>query len=97
MEWGGAFGDLGTLIPFVAGYIGILKMDPFGVLFAFGIAMVVCGAYYRTPFPVQPMKAIGAVAITQAAHTAVISPVPRAESRSLFPGRLWPALFSVSA
>jgi len=74
MEWAGAFGDLGTLIPFVVGYIGVLKMDPFGVLLAFGIAMLVCGAYYKTPFPVQPMKAIGAVAITQAAQTAVITP-----------------------
>lgn len=88
MEWGGAFGDLGTLIPFVAGYIGILKMDPFGVLFAFGIAMVVCGAYYRTPFPVQPMKAIGAVAITQAAHTAVITPAA-VYGASLATGLLW--------
>lgn len=74
MEWAGAFGDLGTLIPFVVGYIGVLKMDPFGILFAFGISMVVCGAYYKTPFPVQPMKAIGAVAITQAAQTAIITP-----------------------
>lgn len=74
MEWAGAFGDVGTLIPFALGYISILKMDPFGVLFAFGISMVACGAYYKTPFPVQPMKAIGAVAITQAAQTATITP-----------------------
>lgn len=74
MEWAGAFGDLGTLIPFVVGYIGVLKMDPFGVLLAFGIAMAICGVFYKTPFPVQPMKAIGAVAITQAAQSAVITP-----------------------
>jgi MFS superfamily sulfate permease-like transporter len=74
MEWAGAFGDLGTLIPFVVAYISVLGLDPFGVLFNFGVAMVVCGAYYRTPFPVQPMKAIGAVAVTQAAQTAVITP-----------------------
>jgi MFS superfamily sulfate permease-like transporter len=73
MEWAGAFGDLGTLIPFVVAYIAVLKMDPFGVLFSFGAAMVVCGAYYKTPFPVQPMKAIGAVAATQAAQTATIT------------------------
>ena len=73
MEWAGAFGDLGTLIPFVVAYIGVLKMDPFGILFAFGITMAVCGAFYKTPFPVQPMKAIGAIAITQAAQTAVIT------------------------
>lgn len=74
MEWAGAFGDLGTLIPFVAAYIGVLKLDPFGVLFAFGLCMLACGLYYKTPIPVQPMKAIGAVAITQAAQTAVVTP-----------------------
>ena len=30
MEFAGAFGDLGTLIPFVVGYITLNKMDPFG-------------------------------------------------------------------
>src|SRR5215469_9901572 len=68
MEWAGAFGDLGTFIPFVVGYLGVMKLYPFGV------AMIVCGFYYKTPFPVQPMKAVGAVAITQAAQTAVITP-----------------------
>jgi hypothetical protein len=33
MEWAGAFGDLGTLIPFIVGYIGMVGMDPFGILF----------------------------------------------------------------
>jgi hypothetical protein len=32
---------------------------PFGVLFAFGLAMIVCGFVYRTPIPVQPVKAVG--------------------------------------
>jgi MFS superfamily sulfate permease-like transporter len=73
MEWAGAFGDLGTLIPFAVAYITLLKVEPFGILFAFGVAMVVAGFYYRTPFPVQPMKAIGAVATTQAAQTVVIT------------------------
>lgn len=73
MEWAGAFGDLGTLIPFVVAYIAVVKMDPFGILFSFGVALVVSGLRYRTPFPVQPMKAIGAVAATQAAQTATIT------------------------
>ncbi len=74
MEWAGAFGDLGTLIPFVVAYISLLKMDPYGILLAFGIAKIVSGAYYKTPFPIQPMKAIGAVASTQAAQTIIITP-----------------------
>ena len=73
MEWAGAFGDLGTLIPFVVAYIAVVKVDPFGVLFSLGAAMLASGLYYKTPFPVQPMKAIGAVAATQAAQTATIT------------------------
>ncbi len=30
LEWAGAFGDLGTLIPFITGYILIMKLDPLG-------------------------------------------------------------------
>src|SRR5579884_1904036 len=73
-EVAGAFGDLGTLVPFVVAYTGVLKMDPFGVLLAFGLSMVACGLFYRTPVPVQPMKAAGAIATTQAAQTLVITP-----------------------
>lgn len=88
MEWAGAFGDLGTLLPFVVGYLGVLKMDPFGVLLAFGIAMVACGAYYKTPFPVQPMKAIAAIAITQTTQTAAITPAV-VYGASLATGLFW--------
>ena len=63
MEWAGAFGDVGTLIPFVVAYITIVKVDPLGLLFMFGISLLVAGFYYRTPIPIQPMKAIGAAAI----------------------------------
>lgn len=91
MEWAGAFGDLGTLIPFVAAYIGVLKMDPFGILFAFGLAMLVCGLYYKTPLPVQPMKAIGMVAAIQAAQTATVTPVA-IMCAALVTGMIWLAL-----
>ena len=68
-EWAGAFGDLGTLIPFVVAYITVLKMDAGGILVAFGVALIAVGALYKTPFPVQPMKAIGAASVGQAALT----------------------------
>lgn len=70
-ELGGAFGDLGTLVPFVAAYIAVLKMDAAAVLLGFGVALIAVGLIYRTPFPVQPMKAIGAVAISQSGHMAL--------------------------
>jgi MFS superfamily sulfate permease-like transporter len=88
MEWAGAFGDLGTLIPFVVAYITVVKVPPFGILFSFGLAMVICGIRYRTPFPVQPMKAIGAVAATQAAQTATIT-APILYAASLATGLIW--------
>ena len=88
MEWAGAFGDLGTLIPFVVAYIGMVGMDPQGVLFAFGVSLIACGLYYRTPMPVQPMKAAGAVAATQAAQTAVITPAT-VVGASLATGLIW--------
>jgi MFS superfamily sulfate permease-like transporter len=69
-EWAGAFGDLGTLIPFVAAYVSILKMDANGLLVAFGVSLIAAGAIYRTPFPVQPMKAIGAAAVNQSTLAA---------------------------
>jgi len=70
MEFAGAFGDLGTLIPFVVGYITLNKMDPLGVLVAFGLFKVFVGLYFRTPVPIQPMKAIGGMAI---AHPEAIT------------------------
>ena len=66
MEFAGAFGDLGTLIPFVVGYITINKMDPLGILLAFGVFKIFVGLYFRTPVPIQPMKAIGGMAISHA-------------------------------
>ena len=70
MELAGAFGDLGTFIPFVAAYITLNKMDPLGMLVAFGVFKIFVGQYFKTPFPVQPMKAIGGMAI---AHPETIT------------------------
>jgi MFS superfamily sulfate permease-like transporter len=70
MEFAGAFGDLGTLIPFVVGYVTLNKMDPLGILVAFGLFKIFVGLYFRTPVPIQPMKAIGGMAI---AHPEAIT------------------------
>ena len=70
MELAAAFGDLGTFIPFVAAYITLNKMDPLGILVAFGIFKIFVGLCFKTPMPIQPMKAIGGMAI---AHPESIS------------------------
>lgn len=90
-ELGGAFGDLGTLIPFVVAYVGLLKMDAAAILLPFGVALVVVGAVFRTPFPVQPMKAIGAAALTQAAVVGGIGP-QAVVAAGLVTGAIWLAL-----
>jgi MFS superfamily sulfate permease-like transporter len=71
MELAGAFGDLGTLIPFVVGYITLNRMDPLGILVAFGLFKIFVGLYFKTPVPIQPMKAIGGMAIS---HPGAITP-----------------------
>ena len=90
-EWAGAFGDLGTLIPFVAAYVSILKMDANGMLVAFGVALIAAGWLYRTPFPVQPMKAIGAAAVSQSALAAGLGSVA-VVGAALATGLMWIAL-----
>src|SRR2546421_7490132 len=70
-ELAGAFGDLGTLIPFVVGYITINRLDPQGVLLGFGLLAVATGLYFRPPMSVQPMKAIATVAVT---HPETVTP-----------------------
>ncbi len=90
-ELAGAFGDLGTLIPFVVAYISLLRIDPAGVLLPFGIALIVVGVLNRTPFPVQPMKAIGAAAITQTAGAVTLTPAI-VTGATLATGVIWLAL-----
>ena len=70
VELAGAFGDLGTLLPIVVGMILINKLSPSTVFLAFGLFYLITGYYYRLPVPVQPLKAVGAIAI---AYPAMIT------------------------
>jgi MFS superfamily sulfate permease-like transporter len=84
-ELAGAFGDLGTLIPFVVGYITVMKIDALGILFMFGTTAILVGWYFKTPMPVQPMKAIGGAVI---AAGGAISPGVVCGA-GLFTGLFW--------
>jgi sulfate permease, SulP family len=70
MELAGSFGDLGTLLPIVLGMILINKLSPSAVFLCFGLFYILTGYYYRLPVPVQPLKAVGAIAL---AYPAVVS------------------------
>ena len=64
-ECGGACGDLGTFVPHVIGAITVAGLAPFGVLFGFAAFLIGTGLFYGLPLPVQPMKAISAVILTE--------------------------------
>lgn len=85
LEIAGSFGDLGTLLPFVLSYISILKFNPVSVLFGFGVFNIMTGLFYKTPIPVQPMKAIGSFAI---AHPGQVSQ-GMITGAGLFSGLFW--------
>jgi len=87
-EWAGAFGDLGTLVPFLLAYVTVVGIAPSGMLLGFGLALVATGFYYGTPQAVQPMKAIGAVSIAGAAQTATVTPEAVAVA-ALVTGLIW--------
>src|SRR3954447_7954813 len=63
-EISGACGDLGTFIPHVIGAITVGGLAPAGVLFGFAVFLISTGLFYGLPLPVQPMKAISAVILT---------------------------------
>ena len=73
LELAGAFGDLGTMLPIVIGMMLLNGLSPTTVFLAFGIFYLVSGLYYGLPIPVQPLKAVGAIAI--AYPTMITEPV----------------------
>jgi MFS superfamily sulfate permease-like transporter len=87
-EWSGAFGDLGTLVPFLLAYVTVVGVAPSGMLLGFGLALVAAGCYFGTPVAVQPMKAIGAVSIAGAAQTVTVTPEAVAVA-TLATGLIW--------
>ena len=63
-ECSGACGDLGTFIPHVIGAMTVAGRSPAGVLFGFAVFLIGTGLFYGLRMPVQPMKAVSAVILT---------------------------------
>ena len=62
-ELAGAFGDLGTDLPLLVGLVLATGMDATTVFVVFGALQIASGLTYRLPMPVQPLKAMAAIAI----------------------------------
>ena len=71
-ELSGAFGDLGTDLPLVVGTVLAAGLDPASVLTVYGAMQVATGLVYRMPMPVQPLKAVAALVITQRLPAATL-------------------------
>jgi xanthine/uracil/vitamin C permease (AzgA family) len=64
-ELAGAFGDIGTDFPLIIAMVLSAGLDSAGVLIMFGVMQIVTALIYRMPMPVQPLKAMAAIVITQ--------------------------------
>jgi MFS superfamily sulfate permease-like transporter len=69
----GAFADLGLLIPLEASLIAVNGLNPTSTLLGVGVMYVAAGWYFRIPMPVQPLKALAAIAIAQQLDADVIA------------------------
>ena len=64
-ELSGALGDLGTLVPLTVALITVNGLPATSVFFGVGVAYLLTGLFYRLPIPVQPLKAVAAIAIAR--------------------------------
>ena len=62
-ELAGAFGDIGTDFPLIAGMILVGRLDPASVLVLFGSMQILSGLLYGLPMPAQPLKAVAVLVI----------------------------------
>lgn len=61
----GAVADLGVLVPLAAALILVNGLHPAPLLATAGALSLAAGLWFRVPFPVQPLKALTALAVAQ--------------------------------
>ncbi len=71
-EWAGAFGDIGTDLPLIVGMILAAHLDVASVLVTYGAMQIFTGFIYQRPMPVQPLKAVATIVITQRIAGSII-------------------------
>ena len=64
-ELSGSLGDLGTFLPLILGLAYVSGLSFPAMLFWAGASNVITGLTFSIPMPVQPMKAIAAVAFSE--------------------------------
>jgi MFS superfamily sulfate permease-like transporter len=64
-ELAGSFGDIGTDLPLIVAMIPAAGLDAASVFILFGSAQIATGLLYGLPMPMQPLKAMAVIVITQ--------------------------------
>jgi sulfate permease, SulP family len=71
-EAAGAVADLGVMVPLATALILVNGLDAGALLVCAGLLVLATGIVFRIPFPVQPLKALTAVAVAQQLSPGVI-------------------------
>lgn len=71
-ELSGAFGDIGTDLPLIIGMLMVTDLKMSNVLVIYGILQIITAFIYGIPMPVQPLKAVAMIVITQKISSDVI-------------------------
>jgi hypothetical protein len=64
-ELSGAFGDIGTDLPLLIALVAAADLDAGAVFLMFGLAQIATGLVYGLPMPMQPLKAMAVIVITE--------------------------------
>ncbi|MCK6440455.1 MAG: putative sulfate/molybdate transporter, partial [Planctomycetes bacterium] len=64
-EFAGSFGDIGTDLPLIMLMIPAAGLDSASVFIMFGALQILTGLIYGLPMPMQPLKAMALLVITQ--------------------------------
>lgn len=64
-EIAGSFGDIGTDLPLIVGMIQAINLNSASVFIMFGLMQIFAGFLYGLPMPMQPLKAMAVLVITQ--------------------------------
>jgi MFS superfamily sulfate permease-like transporter len=71
-EFAGSFGDIGTDLPLIIGIILAAGLDSASVFIVFGLMQIATGVLYGLPMPMQPLKAMAVLVITQQIDGAIL-------------------------
>ncbi len=71
-EFAGSFGDIGTDLPLIVGMIAAVGLDSATVFVLFGLLQIASGIFYRLPMPLQPLKAMAVIVISEKISPGVL-------------------------